>query len=102
MRHDSTGSIKSRTSLDGLPGEATELVAQLDEALLALLAGLPHNLANGANLVSGSTWRSGDQTPRVRKMTGRGTGDEVARGDHLGEKLRGEKEVAQSGPDLRE
>lgn len=30
------------------------------------------------------------------------TGDEVARGDHLGEKLRWEKEVAQSGPDLRE
>lgn len=101
MRHDSTGSIKSRTSLDGLPGEATELVAQLDEALLALLAGLPHNLANGANLVSGGTWASGDQTARAEDDRA-GTGDEVARGDHLGEKLRGEKEVAQSGPDLRE
>lgn len=58
---------KPRTGLDGLPREATELVAELDEALLALLAGLPHNLANGPDLVGGGAWRA-DQLRRVQGL----------------------------------
>jgi hypothetical protein len=42
-----------RTSHDRLPGDATELVAELNETLLLLLARLPHHLTNSANLMSG-------------------------------------------------
>lgn len=46
-RRNRTG---SRTGLDGLPGDSAVLIAQLDQALLPLLAGLPLNLANSTNL----------------------------------------------------